>query len=172
MSPPAKSRLAGKPDPGGALPRGRSPAEALRPPFQPVRARTLVSEVGSPVSAPGSGDLREEKSPNPRPRKGLEVPSSIPHHFPAFFTAPLPARFPSLSQRASEEPGTSDLSPAPIEKWVLVTTQITAFLVQLPTARCKGSPKGGGPVSQGRLREAELAQSSQARPAALPNFLI
>lgn len=95
------------------------------------------------------GTAGEEK-PQSQAQKGPRgpefhppLPPCFPHHLPHL------RHFPSPSQRASEEPGASDLSPAPIEKWVLVTTEITAFLALLPTARCKGSPKGGGLVSEG-----------------------
>lgn len=106
-----------------------------------------------------------EEMPQSQALKGPRGPRLHPPLFPQLPSPPPLHRFPSPSQRASEEPGASALSPAPIEKWVLVTTQITAFPALLPTARCKGPPKGGGPACtkqcrKASAREAGIAQSS------------
>lgn len=78
-------------------------------------------------------------------------PTLPPGLLPLYDSPSSPATSSSPSQRASEELRASDLSPAPIEKWVLVTTQITAFQALLPTARWKGPPKGGTPLGSRRV---------------------
>lgn len=98
------------------------PAPAPEQPGQSVRSWALEAGLrahpgSSPLLAPEA--LRacriEEALLQAQEGLGLHAP-------PPPWLSPSPLPLPSPSQRASEEPGASDLSPAPIEKWVLVTT--------------------------------------------------
>ncbi|XP_008574817.1 PREDICTED: homeobox protein DLX-2 [Galeopterus variegatus] len=165
--------------PGSGFRRSRAQSSSRCPGRESAQPRATLTSLGDcehPQARRGNdsavvlGAAWSGKVPILGPEGASRSPSSPTTSPASSITPPLtPSPFTSSSpsQRASEEePGSSDLSPAPIEKWVLVTTQITAFRALLPAARLKGSPKGGGPAPSGSSDRRRVREKQELRKAA------